>query len=38
MCDRQIAVGIDDTLHIIDCETGKSLNSKALGKHNTIYA
>ena len=36
MHGRRIAVGTDDTVHIIDCETGKSLYSKTLGKHNII--
>ena len=31
---RRIAVGTDDILHIVDCETGKSLNSKTLGMAN----
>ena len=31
---RRIAVGTDNTLHIVDCETGKSLNSKTLGMAN----
>ena len=36
--DRRIAVGTDDILHIVDCEAGKSLNSKTLGMNLILLA